>query len=298
MPYWLVHGAVKLASLLGISQMVIGLTVVAMGTSAPEMAASIASALKDSGNIAIGNVYGSNISNLALIGGICAIIAPITVRVRMLKREIPVMIGSGLLLLAALYNAYLSRIEAAVFLIIFAGLLAGAVYWAKKESRGSTEPVDSPDSSIVKSVIFVLAGLAGLSIGAKLTLDGAVFLGERIGFSEAVIGLTIIAVGTSLPELMTCVAASLKGHNDILMGNLVGSNIFNTLLITSGAGLARPFSISDRLTGTDYWIMIAVSVIFAVMAFTGKRIRRTEGVLLVMIYIGYMVYVVGFSAGS
>jgi len=236
----LVAGAVGLAQKLGVSSLVVGLTVVAMGTSAPEVAASIAGVLRKtgSGDLAVGNVFGSNIANLALVGGLVALIQPLRVQRKTLFREIPVMLAVALLLWPLLRNSNISRPEAIILLAVFAALIILTVYAARRESRQPERPSEKlePDTkynvrTIKKGMIFVVIGLVGLALGAKISVDGAVFIGLRIGLSERVIALTVIAFGTSLPELVTCVVAALKGHHDISVGNLVGSNIFNTLLV-------------------------------------------------------------------
>ena len=311
----LVTGAVWLARRLGISSLVIGLTVVAMGTSAPELAVSIAGVLDktgEGGNIAIGNVFGSNIANLALVGGLVALIRPLMVKRQTLCREIPVMILMELLLWPFLFNSHLSRLEALALLAVFAVLILITVILARKESfqnrieqdqLNKLEVDDTDDSEITsrtngkKNVILIVIGLIGLAVGAEMAKDGAVFIGTKIGLSKSVIGLTIIAFGTSLPELVTCVAAAVRGHHDISVGNLVGSNIFNTLLVVGGAGIVLPFNIEQRFAGgTDYWIMIIVSAAFALAVFLGKHIiGRISGTLLLCGYVGYMVYSFGYS---
>ena len=311
----LVAGAVGLARLLGVSSLVIGLTVVAMGTSAPELAVSIAGVLDktgEGGNIAIGNVFGSNIANLALVGGLVALIRPLMVKRQTLCREIPVMILMELLLWPFLFNSHLSRLEAFILLAVFAVLILITVILARKESfqnrieqdqLNKLEVDDTDDSEITsrtngkKNVILIVIGLIGLAVGAEMAKDGAVFIGTKIGLSKSVIGLTIIAFGTSLPELVTCVAAAVRGHHDISVGNLVGSNIFNTLLVVGGAGIVLPFNIEQRFAGgTDYWIMIIVSAAFALAVFLGKHIiGRISGTLLLCGYFGYMVYLFGYS---
>ncbi len=319
----LVTGAVWLAQRLGISSLVIGLTVVAMGTSAPELAASIAGVLRKSGeggNIAIGNVFGSNIANLALVGGLVALIRPLMVKRQTLQREIPVMILMGLLLWPFLYDLHFARLEALALIVVFAVLILITIYLARKESvqnrnkqhrpnilaaenagdseiitRASGHGIKSPDGK--KNVLFIAIGLIGLAAGAKMAVEGAVFIGTKIGLSESVIGLTIIAFGTSLPELVTCVVAAVKGHHDISVGNLVGSNIFNTLLVVGGAGIVLPFDIEQRFAGgADYWIMIIVSAAFTLTIIFGKCIiGRLSGALLFCGYIGYLVYLFGYS---
>jgi cation:H+ antiporter len=292
----LVNGAVGIAKRLGISQIVVGLTVVAMGTSAPEAAASIAAVLADKGDIAIGNVFGSNIANLALVGGLVALIRPLQVQARTLRREVPTMILVALLLWPALHGLTVSRIEGAVFIGIFLGLIAYTIRTARRgEPPASAEGIALPHgtcSPMSRDLVLAAVGLAGLTFGARLAVSGAVTIGRIANLSDAVIGSTIMAVGTSLPELVTCVVAAVKGHHDISVGNLVGSNIFNTLLVTGIAGVVRPFSVSPNFAnGPDYWIMIGVSLGFAVAAIIGRRvIGRVNGILLLAVYGGYIAY--------
>ncbi len=296
---FLVAGAVGLAKRLGVSALVVGLTVVAMGTSAPEAAVSIAAVLRESGggDMAVGNVFGSNIANLALVGGLVALIRPLKVKKQTLCREVPVMIAVVLLLWPVLRNLYLSRPEGLVLLAVFSLLIILTVYAAKRDAQSQQRDTTSRTGNTKRNLILVVIGLIGLALGAEIAVEGAEFIGGRIGLSKAVIGLTIIAVGTSLPELATCVVAAIKGHHDISVGNLIGSNIFNTLLVTGGAGTVRAFEVGQQFAGgVDYWIMIIVSVAFAAAAIAGRRIiGRAGGALLLCGYIGYMVYLLVYS---
>ena len=292
----LVTGAVCVAQRLNVSPLIIGLTIVAMGTSAPEVAASITAALRGAGDVAIGNVYGSNIANLALVGGLAALIRPIRIKKQMLKRQIPVMLVVALLLWPVLHNLHLSRLEGTALLTVFAALILLTVYAARKEAHAVPRDPCPVTRAIRGEILFVVIGLAGLALGADMVVRGAVFIGERIGLSKAVIGLTIIAIGTSLPELVTCIVAAVKGQHDISIGNLVGSNVFNTLLVTGVAGTIRPFQIVQRLAGLDYWIMIIVTAAFASIALIGRRvIGRAAGVLLLCGYVTYMIYLLAYS---
>jgi cation:H+ antiporter len=291
----LVNGAVGIAERLGVSQLVVGLTVVAMGTSAPEAAASIASVLEGRGDIAIGNVFGSNIANLALVGGVVALINPLRVQAQTLRREIPTMLIVALLLWPLLRNLTLSRPEGVLLLLVFLALVVYTVHAARAGATPTTVgdvPVVGARVSMKRHIVFVVIGLVGLTLGARLAVTGAVTIGTRIGLSDAVIGSTIMAIGTSLPELVTCVLAALKGHHDISVGNLVGSNIFNTLLVSGAAAVVRPFTVGRRFAGgVDFWIMIGVSVAFALTAIVGKRvIGRVGGLVLLAIYVGYLIY--------
>ena len=302
----LVAGAVGLAQRLGVSPLVVGLTVVAMGTSAPEVAASIAAALRDMGDTAVGNVYGSNIANLALVGGLAALIRPIQVRLTTLRREIPVMLLVALLLWPILHNLSLSRLEGIALLAVFVALIAATAYLARREQQANAHIVSTAARELREAeaiaaeglklcLPFVAVGLLGLAVGADMAVRGAVVIGRQLGLSDAVIGLTIIAVGTSLPELATCVVAAIKSQHDISVGNLVGSNIFNTLLVVGAAGLVRPFKVTPRLTAvewtSDYWIMIVVSAAFTVAILLGRRIlKRPAGVVLLCCYLVYVIY--------
>jgi cation:H+ antiporter len=300
----LVLGSVGLANRLGISQIVIGLTIVAMGTSAPEVAASIAATLEAKGDITIGNVYGSNIANIALVGGLVALILPLKVRKQTLQREIPTMIVVALLLWPFLHNMTLSRPEGIILLGIFACLLLLTLYTARlgvMQSMVATSPHKTTHQmrNTLKCILFVVAGLICLALGAKIALYGAIILGEHLGLSDAVIGLTIVAVGTSLPELATCVVAALKGHHDISIGNLVGSNIFNTLLVTGVAATVKPITITGRMIGTDYWIMVFTSAGFAFLIILGRRtVGRLAGALLLGGYIAYVIYLFVSTSGT
>jgi cation:H+ antiporter len=290
----MVAGAVGLAKQLGISPLVIGLTIVAMGTSAPEVAASIAAVLRGMPDIAVGNVYGSNIANLALVGGLVALCRPITVQKSTLCREIPVMLAAALLLWPVLCNLQLARAEAILLLVVFVVLIGLTAYYARREASerqaGQSQQPTAADA-LVKNLIFCAIGLVGLALGAELGVRGAVVIGKRAGLSDAVIGLTIIAIGTSLPELATSLVAAIKGQHDISVGNLVGSNIFNTLLVMGTAGTIRPFVLSSRLMGPDYWVMIGVSVCFTLVALVGRRtIGRLGGVVLLGCYVAYLAY--------
>lgn len=298
----LVGGAVGIADRLGVSRLVVGLTVVAMGTSAPEVAASIAAVTAGKGDIAIGNVYGSNIANLALVGGLVALIRPLEVQARTLRREIPAMLLVALLLWPMLRNLVLSWREGIVFIAVF---LAFIIYTLRTARTGLPPTFVGPSpptvgQTLARDVFHTALGLAGLTVGARLAVSAAVTIGSLIGLSDAVIGSTIIAIGTSLPELVTCLLAAVKGHHDISIGNLVGSNIFNTLLVTGLAGLVRPFTVSARFfNGPDYWIMIAVSLAFTAALVWGKRvIGRASGLLLLATYGGYLAYLLASKSAA
>lgn len=302
---WLVDGAVAVAKYLGMSPLIIGLTIVAMGTSAPEVAASVKAALDNSPGIAVGNVYGSNIANLALVGGLCAIIRPISVSRAALRRDIPLMLGAALLLYGILCTGRqgpaLGQLESIFMLVLFAGVILFMIHSermrAKKDAQLLEETASTVEhaaphqpKSIWISLLIIFIGLICLAEGAGVTVSTAKIIGFHAGLSDEVIGATIVAVGTSLPELMTCLIAAFKGHDDLSVGNLVGSNIFNTLLVIGASGLARPYSIGSNLIGWDYWLMIVVFVIFAIIAFAARKISKSAGLFLFTCYVGYIAY--------
>lgn len=298
---WLVDGAVAVAERLGVTPLVIGLTVVAMGTSAPEVAASIAAALADSGDIAVGNVYGSNIANLALVAGLCALIRPIIVHRTALRRDIPMMLAATAVLWPVFQNGDLSRGEAMSLLTFFCAFVAVMVYTERRYALADKTVMKKMEATVDKSFrhiprslgcsfLWISAGLVCLACGAHLTVLSASALGRAVGISEAVIGLTVVALGTSLPELTTCLVAAFKGHDDLSIGNLIGSNIFNALLVVGAAGIIKPFTVSLRLAGADFWPMAGVSVVFALFALFSKRISRPAGLILFVGYCGYIVW--------
>lgn len=304
---WLVDGAVAIAKHLGMSPLIIGLTIVAMGTSAPEVAASIKATLEGSPGIAVGNVYGSNIANLALVGGLCAIIRPISVSRAALRRDIPLMLGSALLLYGIFYTGReLGRSESIFLLVLFVGVILFMIHSermrAKKdalvlEKKTATIEHAAPHQpkSIWVSLFVIFIGLIFLAEGAGLTVSTAETIGCHAGLDDTAVGVTIIALITSLPELMTCLIAAFKGHDDLSVGNLVGSNIFNTLLVIGASGLVRPYSITSNpeLIGWYYWLMIFVLVLFSVIALVFRKISKPAGLLLFLCYAGYIAYSLG-----
>jgi len=293
-------GAAGLAQRMGVSQLVIGLTIVATGTSTPEAAAGIVAALDGRGDIVVGNVFGANIADLAMIGGLVALIRPLRVRSATLMREIPAMLVVIVFLWLVLQNLGLSRIDGAVLIGVFAILLTLTIRSARMSAR---EPIKDlatvvePARTTAQNVMFLVLGFIALAIGAQLAVHGAEGIGRRIGLSDAVIGSTILAIGTTLPELMTCLVAAVKGHHDISIGNLVGSVIFNSLFVMGIAALARPLTISPRFAGgPDYWILVGVAVGFTAAVIVGKRtIRRLSGSILLLAYAGYLAYLLTFT---
>jgi cation:H+ antiporter len=288
---WLVKGSVTIANKLRMSQLVIGLTIVAFGTSTPELAVSISSATKGISDVALGNVVGSNIANIGLILGLSAFIAPIAVSRKTLRKEVPLMIGISFLLLAVSIDGSISFYDGILFV---GGILIFTIFSYKTTRKEVVETVisnEKNDSSFSKSIILIIIGLILLTVGAFFTVDNAVIIAKEIGLSERIIGLTLVAVGTSLPELITSIVAAKRGHTDISVGNILGSNIFNILAILGISSSITTISVNDSMW-TDYVFMILFAVILLPIIKTGLKIGKIEGILLVAGYVGYTAFLI------
>ncbi|MBQ8613413.1 MAG: calcium/sodium antiporter [Ruminiclostridium sp.] len=279
-----VDGSSGIAAKFGIPQLVIGLTIVAMGTSAPEAAVSISAALKGSADITIGNIVGSNILNILIILGLSSVIVPIAVAPSTIKIETPFMIAiTGIMLLLGL-DRTISLIDGIIFLVLFAAYLAYLFMMAKKNKENQEET--AKELSVPKAIIFAVLGLAMIVIGSNVTVDAATKIAEAIGLSERFIGLTIVALGTSLPELFTSVAAARKGNADIAIGNIVGSNIFNILFVIGISALIVPVPFAANFI-FDSIIAIAAGVMLLLCCLWTKSLRRWAGVLMLLGYAAY-----------
>jgi cation:H+ antiporter len=303
----LVRGASNLATALGISPLVIGLTVVAFGTSSPEMAVSVQSAWSGQTDIAVGNVVGSNIFNVLFILGVSALIAPLIVAEQLVRKEVPVMIGASVLLLLLALNGLLGRLEGAV---LFAGALVYTVYLivqARREGAAASAEYGAAFGARAGTrgrhwgyqIAYVLAGLALLVLGSDWLVQAAVQTARWLGLSELVIGLTIVAAGTSLPEVAASVVAALKGERDIAVGNVVGSNLFNILAVLGLSALVSPagLSVAPALLDFDLFVMIAVALACLPIFLTGHEIARWEGGLFLAYYGLYVTYLLLTATG-
>lgn len=293
----LVRGAVGVAYRLHISPLLAGLTIVGFGTSTPELATSIQAALGGSPGIALGNVIGSNIANILLILGVSAIVLPLTVDPAAFRRDGIALAGSTALCVAAVLMGVIGPVMGVILLTA----LVGYVYWAYRSEKGSGDPEEARHRAETEAAMprapsaFALAlmvsgGLAGAIFGAKLLVDGAVAIASAAGISEAVIGLTIVAVGTSLPELVACLVAVWKKHPEIALGNIVGSNIYNVLGILGITAIIRPLEVPAEIARFDIWVLVAVTALLLVQLRSGWRMSRAEGVLLVALAVGYTVF--------
>lgn len=296
----LVRGSVSLAQRMGVSPMVIGLTIIAFGTSAPELVVAIDAVITGAPSLALGNVVGSNIANVLLVLGVPALVAPILCNTPRLGRNFSIMAAVTVIYTIIALLGDFTWMEGILLLI----MLMGFLYYSATRSKSptveisSTTPSDDtennqdeePDST-PKAIIFTLVGLAGLAFGADLLVQGAVQIASNLGVSEAIIGLTLVAIGTSLPELVTTITAAARGHSDVAIGNVIGSNIFNLLAITGISSLFGTIPVPDSFRALDLWVMLASVIILIPFIAFRMNIARVAGLVMLGGYIGYMTYI-------
>lgn len=289
----LVRGSVALAFRLGLTPLVIGLTVVAFGTSMPELVVSLEASFEGSGSIAVGNVIGSNIGNVALILGLSVLITPTSVRAQVVRFEVPLVILASILVSGLLWDGDIGRASGGLLVLLLIAYLGYSIRKAREESPSVEdefeEGLPAAPGKLWLDLLLVFVGLGLLVAGARMMVSGAVTIAEEYGVSQAVIGLTIVAIGTSLPELATSAVAAFKGEGDIAVGNVVGSNLFNILGILGLATLVRPMS--DAHVGlVSFVVMVVLALALLPLMRSGRRLSRTEGGLLLTSYAVYMVY--------
>lgn len=297
----LVRGASKLALRFGISPLVVGLTVVSIGTSAPELAVSVQSGMSNQPDIAVGNVVGSNILNVLFILGLSALITPLIINRQLIRQEVPIMVGTSLLLAVLAWDGALSRIDGLILACLFAGYTAFVIVQSRREGTSSdpalqtiADPGSGWNSKLPVQIAMIIAGLILLVLGAGWLVGAAVTFAKLLGVSEMVIGLTIVSMGTSLPEVATSITAAIRGERDIAVGNVVGSNIFNILGVLGISSVVAPggLSIAPAMAAFDIPVMIAVAIACLPIFFTGNLLARWEGALFLALYVGYTVYLV------
>ncbi|MCG3722251.1 calcium/sodium antiporter [Vibrio cincinnatiensis] len=293
----LVFGAAAIARNIGISPLVIGMTILAMGSSAPEMMVSATAALSGKTDTAVGNVLGSNIANIALILGITALIKPLSISSTVLRRELPLMIIVTLIAGVLLWNNHLGFYEGTLLFVLFVIFLLAMLRISRKEQQKGDILLTERESEIPqdvsnkKAVMWVVFGLILLPFAANMLVNNSVIIAKYFGMSDLVIGLTIIAVGTSLPELAASLAGVLKGEDDMAVGNIIGSNVFNILAVMGLPGILNPSMLSENAMGRDFWVMLGVSLLLVVMALGKSRsINRLEGAILFIVFLGYQGY--------
>lgn len=292
----LVYGSAALAKNAGIPPLVIGMTILAMGSSAPEMVVSVQAALGGKADTAVGNVLGSNIANIALILGCTALIRPLSVSSGILRRELPLMLLVTLISGAILWDDYLGFYDGVVLIALFAVFLIIMIVWAKNGDKQDPMLVEQeaeiPQSvSNISAAFWIIIGLALLIFSADLVVESAIFIAKAFGMSDLVIGLTIVAVGTSLPELAASVAGVLKGEDDLAVGNIVGSNIFNILAVMGLPAILAPSALNPLAMDRDFYVMLALSVLLFLFAIGKARtINRWEATALLACFVGYQGY--------
>lgn len=290
----LVRGSVAIAERLGLSKLLIGLTIVAFGTSAPELLVAVDAALNDAPEIALGNVVGSNIANVFLILGISVVIAPIVAWQRSAIRDAMVSVLAALALFGLVQGDVIGRVEGGVLLAALLAYLA-ASYWLERRETNSVFGAETEEFEDIKfgrawmPVVLVVGGIAALVFGADLLVTGSVAIAREFGVSDAVIGLSLVAIGTSLPELATAVVAAYRRHADVVLGNVIGSNIFNVLAILGITALIQPMAVAERFGNFDTLIVLASSVLLVFLLFAAKRIGRWAGIGMLAAYVAYLV---------
>ena len=291
---WLVKGAMTLALNLGLSPLIVGLTVVALGTSVPEALVSVQAAIKHQGGIAIGNVVGSNILNIALILGLSALITPLKVDSHLVKADVPLLSGATFMLVVLLEDFHISRMEGAFLLLCIVGYIVGNVLTVKKTTleenkiEGMEVPED-PGNNFWRDIALLIVGIITLGFGSNFLVTGAVDLARLWGLSEALIGLTIVSIGTGTPELATALMAAYRKSADLAIGNAVGSNLFNIMFVIGLAGLVAPLD-AIGINSSDLYVMLAVTILLLPTVWTGRILDRKEGLLFLAIYFGYLYY--------
>jgi len=285
----LVRGASRLALAAGLSPLVVGLTVVAFGTSSPELATSINASLKGQGALALGNVVGSNIFNVLVILGLSAIAAPLRITSQIVRLDVPFMIGVSVLVPLLALDHSLSRGEGVLLLVLLLAYTAALIAIARRTGAQGEDEVAEPTGPAWKSLLLVAAGLGLLVVGSNALVASALVIARSLGLSELIIGLTIVAAGTSLPELATSVVATARGQRDIAVGNVIGSNTFNLLAVLGGAVLvAGDVPVATEALRFDVPVMVAVAIACFPMLVTGRTLSRAEGIVLVLYYLAYV----------
>lgn len=289
---WLVKGASRFARSFNIRPIVIGLTIVAFGTSMPELVTSVVAGIKHLSDIAVGNIVGSNIANIGLILGLAAIVQPLTIDMRLLSREMPIMIGISLLLYFMGWDGILSRLEGGILLVGIVTYTCYVYRMALKESKAVEQEyeefVGAAYDSILKDIFWIIIGLVALVGGAYLLVHSAIYIARVVGISELVIGLTVIAVGTSLPELATSMVAAIRKESDISVGNVIGSNVFNILAVLGIAAIIQPLQINPISLRIDMPVMLFFSMALIPMITWKFVLTRGQGIFLL---VGYSVYI-------
>ena len=298
----LVRGAVSSAKALGVSPLLIGLTLVGFGTSTPELVTSLTAALEGSPGIAVGNVVGSNIANILLILGVSAIIYPMAVDPKGFKRDAIMLVVAALACLAVVLYGWIGLVIGIIFIVA----LAAYIFYVYRQEKTAPDEAalvaehraeDAPrgPNALVLSIGMAVAGIAITIFGARFLVDGAIGLAKGFGISDTIIGLTIVAVGTSMPELITSVMAAIRKHSDVAYGNIIGSNIYNILFILGATSIIQPIDIPDQIAQLDIWVMLAATALLVFFARSGFKLQRWEGFAFLGAYVAYTAYLISIA---
>lgn len=293
----LLRGSVALAGKLGLSTLLVSMVIVGFGTSAPELMVSVSAALKGEPNIALGNVVGSNIANVLLILGLSALFMPIACARPEIKRDALAVLLASLILVGLSLNGAIDRLLGLMMLAALAFYVSYSYLTERKTSKAQIHPRDQieedtgkPEASLKKATVYCIAGLVLLVSGAHFLVEGATSLAEKFGIPNAIIGLTLVAVGTSLPELATAIVAAYRKHTDVVIGNILGSNLFNILGILGVTALIIPIPFEGRIADIDVWVMLVVAIILSPVIWTGRQINRLEGGIFLTLYLVYILW--------
>lgn len=297
-----VDGAAAVALNLGMSTLLVGMVIIGFGTSAPEMTVSVLAAMQGNPGLALGNAYGSNITNIALILGVTALISPVLMRSQVLKQELPILLGVTLLAFFHLQDSQITRIEGIVELVILVIVLIWMTLQSRQESSSGDELEVELNQELKhikpsKAWVMLIIGLVLLVISSRILVWGAVNIAQGLGVSDLIIGLTVVAIGTSLPELASSIVAARKGEHDLAVGNIIGSNLFNTLAVVGLASAIHPMQVPTEVLTRDWAVMLGLTILLFALGYTRKEkgeksISRLSGSLLIAMYIGYTMYLI------
>jgi len=285
-----VDGSSNIASILKIPTLIVGLTIVAFGTSAPEAAVSITSSLSGNNALAVSNVIGSNLFNMMLIIGLCALLRELKIGRDVLNKDLPFLVVITAILSGFIIIGWsISRVEGIILFLLIIGYVSYLVYSAKKTKEAQI--VEKPKMGLLRSIIYIIGGMAGIIIGADFVVDSASYIAMAFGMSETLVGLTIVAIGTSLPELVTSLTALKKEENQLVIGNVIGSNIFNILFVLGASSIISPITINPNMI-VDIALMLGVTILFFIFGKTQDKYDKKEGFILVALFIAYMAFAI------
>lgn len=285
-----VDGSSNIASILKIPTLIVGLTIVAFGTSAPEAAVSITSSLSGNNALAVSNVIGSNLFNMMLIIGLCALLRELKIGRDVLNKDLPFLVVITAILSGFIIIGWsISRVEGIILFLLIIGYVSYLVYSAKKTKEAQI--VEKPKMGLLRSIIYIIGGMAGIIIGADFVVDSASYIAMAFGMSETLVGLTIVAIGTSLPELVTSLTALKKEENQLIIGNVIGSNIFNILFVLGASSIISPITINPNMI-VDIALMLVVTILFFIFGKTQDKYDKKEGFVLVALFIAYMAFAI------